>query len=150
MTAIYLGLPFPPSVNDAVVIGKSRRTGKAMAFSSDTKRRFVADADVLYIQQKRALGGRRIEGAFTYHLTLNEALRTAAMDGDNRQKYALDYLQRVGLIKNDKYAAGGSWAWGPCEYPALIGVWPFDPDIKHPSIHRVPVISAMDATHERS
>lgn len=145
MTGISLAIPFPPSVNDAVVIGKNKRTGKAMAFSSSKKRRFVSDADMLYIQQKRSLGGRSIDGAFTYHLTLNEALRHGSADGDNRQKYALDYLQRVGIIKNDKYAEGGSWAWGPCEHEALISVWPFNPDTKHPIVHgeycRVPTNS---------
>lgn len=144
MNAIYVGLPFPPSVNDSVEVGRSRKTGKAMAFSTDAKRAFVKEADGMFLQQKRALAGRKIEGLFTYHLTLNRDLRGATMDGDNRQKYALDYLQRVGIISNDKFAEGGSWAWGPCEYPALIGVFPFDPDVKEPVPHRVPATPAAE------
>lgn len=144
MTAIYLALPFPPSVNESLDIGRSKRTGKSVAFSSDTKRAFVKEADGMFLQQKRALAGQKIDGAFTYHLTLNEALRGPTMDGDNRQKYAIDFLQRVGLIANDKFAMGGSWAWGPCEHPALIGVWPFD--TKHPVHRRVPEPKPEDAS----
>lgn len=136
--AIYLALPFPPSVNESLDIGRSKTTGKSVAFSSDAKRAFVKEADGMFLQQKRSLMGRRIEGPFVYHVTLNEALRHGNADGDNRTKYALDFLQRVGLIQNDKFAMGGSWAWGPCEYPALIGVWPFDPNSKHCSVNRVP------------
>lgn len=133
--AIFLQLPFPPSVNDAVDIGRSKKTGKAVAFSSKSKDAFFKEADGYFFEQKRALIGRKIEGPFTYHLTLNESLRTPLMDGDNRQKYAIDYLQRVGLIANDKWAQGGSWAWGPCDAPAVIGVWPYNPFVPH----RVPV-----------
>src|SRR5687768_2037884 len=106
MTAIYLALPFPPSVNDAIDLGKSKSTGKIVAFESPSKRTFIRQADGMFLQQKRALAGQTIDGPFVYHLTLNEALRSPAMDGDNRQKYALDYLQRVGLITNDKFAMG--------------------------------------------
>lgn len=62
-------------------------------------------------QQKYA--GTPIKGAFTYHLILDETRWPKASDGDNRCKAPLDFLQEVGLIENDKYAAGGSWSWGP-------------------------------------
>lgn len=146
MTNIYLALPFPPSVNDAIDLGRSKATGKIVAFESPSKRAFIREADGMFLQQKRALAGAKIEGPFVYHLTLNEALRSSVMDGDNRQKYALDYLQRVGLIANDKFAMGGSWAWGPCEHPALIGVWPFDPS----KSHRVPTTPTENAADERN
>ena len=131
--AIYLALPFPPSVNDAVDFARNRSTGKVVAFSSKTKAAFVKEADAMFMQQRRSLAGKRISGPFVYHLTLNETLRDPRSDGDNRQKYVLDFLQRVELIDNDKWAEGGSWAWGPCEYPALIGIWPA-------SINRVPKV----------
>lgn len=137
--AIYLALPFPPSVNNSVDYARNKATGKVVAFQSAAKREFVREADTLFLTQKRALGGRKISGPFTYHLLLNETLRHGNADGDNRQKYALDFLQRVGLIENDKFAMGGSWAWGPCEYEAMIGVWPFDPDRQEPVSNRVPV-----------
>lgn len=133
--AIYLALPFPPSVNDAVHYGKNKRTGRLVAFSSPTKKKFFADADAMFLAQKRALAGKRIEGPFTYHITLNESLRDPRSDGDNRQKYVLDFIQRVGLIQNDKWAAGGSWAWGPCDHPALIGIWPANSSNRVPLTH---------------
>lgn len=124
-TGIYLALPFPPSTNDLLQIGRGRGHGKPVVFRSTSKNAFLKEADAMFLQQKRQLAGLRISGPFTYHLTLSEKLRTASMDGDNREKAALDFLQRVNLIDNDKYAQGGSWAWGPCEHEALIGVWPF-------------------------
>lgn len=135
--AIYLALPFPPSVNNSVDYARNKATGKVVAFQSAAKRAFLREADVLFLTQKRALIGRKIDGPFTYHLLLNESLRHGNADGDNRQKYALDFLQRVGLIANDKFAMGGSWAWGPCEHEAMIGVWPFDPNRQEPVSNRV-------------
>lgn len=147
--AIFLQIPFPPSVNNATRVGRSKATGKSVVFSSPEKRRFFAEADAYFLQQKRSLAGLKIAGPFTYHLTLNESLRTPLMDGDNRQKYAIDYLQRVGLIANDKWAQGGSWAWGPCDAPAVIGVWPYDPATKEVCIRRVSTTQA-EREHERA
>lgn len=129
--AIYLALPFPPTSNHSNVIGKSRKTGKAVVYRKDTTKDFLREADAMFLMQKRNLAGKHIDGPFTYHLTLNEDLREASFDGENRLKQAVDFLQRVGLIANDKFAMGGSWAWGPCEHPAIIGVWPYDPTTKH-------------------
>jgi Holliday junction resolvase RusA-like endonuclease len=124
--AIFLRIPMPPSVNAATRVGRSKSTGKSVVFSSPEKRKFFAEADAYFLQQKSSLMGQKIDGPFQYHLTLNEALRHGNSDGDNRGKYALDYLQRVGLIKNDKYAQGGSWKWGPCDAPAIIAVGPYE------------------------
>lgn len=140
--SIYLALPWPPSVNEANEVGTSRKTGKPVLFSGDAKRAFIKEADGMFLQQKRSLKGQSIDGPFTYHLTLNESLRTPAMDGDNRGKYALDFCQRVGLISNDKWAEGGSWAWGPCETPAMIGLWPSKPNTFHGEYCRVPEIKS--------
>lgn len=118
--SLTLHLPFPPSVNASTRAGVSK-TGKAFVYSSDKKRSFFNDADKLLMAQKRLLP---IKGEFTYHLVLNEKLRHGNADGDNRGKYALDYLERAGLIENDKLARGGSWAWGPCEHGAMISVYP--------------------------
>lgn len=120
--SFILHLPFPPSLNHANNIGKNRRTGKMQVYASPEKAKFFGDADVLFLSQKRSL--ERVAGPFTYHLILNERMRHGNADGDNRGKYCLDYLQRVGLIDNDKLAAGGSWSWGPCEFGAMISVYP--------------------------
>lgn len=121
MTTI-LHLPFPPSVNASSRIGKSKTSGKSFIFSSPEKRRFLKDADALYYVQSKGL--QCVKGKFTYHLILNETMRHGNADGDNRQKYALDFAQRVGLIENDKLAEGGSWAWGPCLHGALLSIHP--------------------------
>ena len=120
---IYLALPFPPSVNQSLDLARGKN-GKVVAFQSKAKKDFLKEADALFLTQKRALNGRSIDGPFTYHLILNEALRHGNADGDNRQKYALDFLQRCRIISNDKHAQGGSWAWGPCDHAALIAVYP--------------------------
>lgn len=120
--SFILHLPFPPSVNHANAVGKNRRTGKPMIYSDPGKKKFFRDADTLFLSQKRSL--LRVGGPFTYHLILNEEMRHGNADGDNRGKYCLDYLQRVQLIDNDKLAAGGSWSWGPCEFGAMLSVYP--------------------------
>ena len=115
---IVLHLPWPPSVNSAN--GLSRRG----YYPRKQKEKFFQDAGSLYMTQKRALMKARLEGPFTYHLILNNALRTSTMDGDNRGKYPLDFAQRVGLIENDKLAEGGSWSWGNCEHGAMLSIHP--------------------------
>lgn len=133
---ILFHLPFPPSVNHANKVGRNKRTGAATVYSGNEKQKFFKDADVMYYQQKPS---GCVKGPFTYHLILNEGLRHGNADGDNRGKYCLDYLQRVGLIENDKLAHGGSWCWGPCEHGALISVYP----------HRVPETS-NESANERA
>lgn len=123
--AAILDLPMPPSLNAVARIGKSRATGKAFVFSDRSKAAFFREAEGYYLQQKRNV--TRVDGPFTYHLTLNEAMRHPNADGDNRQKYVLDFLQRVGVIANDKYADGGSWSWGPCEHGCRISISPSQP-----------------------
>ena len=123
--AAILDLPMPPSVNEANEIGRSKRTGHIVVFSSNAKKKFFKEADSFYQLQKRSV--TRVDGHFTYHLTLNETQRHGNADGDNRQKYVLDFLQRVGVIANDKYADGGSWSWGPCEHGCRISISPSQP-----------------------
>ncbi len=120
--AAILDLPMPPSSNAVARIGKSRATGKAFVFSDRRKMTFFREAEVYFLKQKRNV--TRVDGHFTYHLTLNETQRHGNADGDNRQKYVLDFLQRVGVIANDKYADGGSWSWGPCEHGCRISISP--------------------------
>lgn len=121
MSTLLLHLPWPPSVNAATRVGRSKTTGKPVVYSSQEKKKFFRDADVLCLAT-RPRGF--VKGPFTYHLTLNRDLRHGNADGDNRQKYCLDYAQAIGLIENDKFAEGGSWSWGTCEYGALLSIRP--------------------------
>ena len=115
---IVLHLPFPPSVNEA------NKFGKRGYYPSNAKQAFVAEAEGLFLTQKRALSGLKVEGPFTYHLVLNRARRGPLADGDNRIKYPLDCAQKFGLIENDKLAEGGSWSWGECEHGAMLSIHP--------------------------
>jgi len=112
----------PPSVNASTRAGFNAYTKKPFVYKSDSLRKFFAEADQLFMTQKRTIGF--VKGPFTYHLVLNEKLRHGNADGDNRGKYALDYAERVGLIENDKLAEGGSWSWGPCEFGAMLAIFP--------------------------
>ncbi len=128
-----INLPFPPSINDANHFGRGR------VYSSPAKLAFIKDADGMFWFQKHL---KPVRGPFTYHITLNKEQRNPLSDGDNRGKYVLDYLQRVGLIDNDKLADGGSWSWGPCEYGCQVIV-------KEYELNRVPETQARSA-HERA
>jgi Holliday junction resolvase RusA-like endonuclease len=121
--SFVINLPFPPSVNDANRIGKNKRTGRMQQYPSPAKAKFNAEANGLYLMQSRHV--RNVPGPFTYHITLNEAMRRPLMDGDNRGKYVLDFLQSVGLIDDDKFAAGGSWSWGPSDEGCTVIVKEF-------------------------
>lgn len=103
-----LVLPFPPTLNHMW-----GRKGKA-TFPSKAYKTWKEEANAVFLQQKRAAGAP-IKGNFTYHLLLDEKRRARAMDGDNRNKAPLDFLQSVGMIENDKLADSGSWSWGPCD-----------------------------------
>jgi len=121
---IVLHLPWPPSVNSAN--GFSRRG----YYPRKQKETFFAEAAALFLTQKRALNGLRVDGPFTYHLILNRALRHPLADGDNRGKYPLDCAQKFGLIENDKLAEGGSWSWGECEHGAMLSIHPVTTEAK--------------------
>lgn len=123
---LILHLPFPVSVNEA------NKYSKRGYYPSNAKRDFFRDANALFLSQKRALGGSRVEGAFTYHIVLNRSQRGPLSDGDNLVKYPLDFAQRVGLIENDKLAEAGSWSWGECEHGAMLSI--------HPVSNRVPEV----------
>jgi Holliday junction resolvase RusA-like endonuclease len=115
---IVLHLPFPPSVNSA------NNYGRKGYYPSEKKVAFYRDANTLFLTQKRALRGQKVEGPFTYHIVLNRSKRRPLADGDNHLKYVLDFAQIVGLIDNDKLAEGGSWSWGDCEHGCMLSIHP--------------------------
>ena len=121
MTAHILHLPFPPSENRANRAGRNKKTGKIQFYPDRTKTRFFSDADVLMMMQRPRWF---VKGPFTYHLILNDQMRHGNSDGQNRQKYVLDYIQAIGLIENDKFAEGGSWSWGSCEHGSMLSIHP--------------------------
>lgn len=108
---VTLYLPFPPTLNHTNGLGVSK-SGKPYVYSKQNLKKFKADAHVMYLQQRKKCG-EPIRGYFTYHVVLDQAQRSPVMDGQNRDKYVLDFLQDVGLIENDKLSDGGGWTWGP-------------------------------------
>lgn len=101
-------LPFPPSTN------RLTRYGSGNAYVSPQYAKWRAAAEAAFLEQKRDCG-TPIIGGFRYHITLDEKKRRSNMDGDNRQKAVLDFLQAMGVIENDALANAGSWSWGPTE-----------------------------------
>lgn len=110
---VTLTLPFPPTLNHSKGIGK-RKNGSAYMYLRDHTRKFIDDAMVCYLQQRKTCG-TPIKGNFTYHMVLDEKKRKVARDGSNRDKHVLDFLQSIKLIEDDKLADAGSWSWGPIE-----------------------------------
>ena len=104
---VTLSLPFPPSQN-----GLFSNFGRKRV-RSERYLNWEGEAYFAFLEQKKECG-RPIKGNFTYHLVLDEGKR-ANRDGDNFNKAVLDFLQKFGLIENDKFADAGSWSWGPCD-----------------------------------
>lgn len=109
---VVLDLPFPPSANRLTRHGVQR--GKLVSYSDAAYTSWRNEANGMFLRQRKS-AGTPVDGAFTYHLVLDEKRWPKASDGDNRQKAVLDFLQAVGLIEDDKYAAGGGWSWGPVD-----------------------------------
>ena len=109
-----LTLPMPPSVNELHTNGNGRR------FRSKAYMDWLKQAEGMFLTQKRTYG-QPVDGHFTYHVILDETKRGLGVQGDRYakdgsnydSKALLDFLQHVGVIKNDKYADAGSWSWGP-------------------------------------
>ncbi len=101
-----LELPFPISKNAL------RGYGRGNVFHSKEYKAWIAEADGMFLQQKKSCG-EPILDHFKYHIALDWSRRTTANDGQNYTECVLDFLQRVKLIENDKFADGGTWDWAP-------------------------------------
>jgi Holliday junction resolvase RusA-like endonuclease len=95
-------LPMPPSLNAIW------RYGKGRAFKSERYRVWLRAADNEFLQHRKKW--LPVAGNFRVHITLNDKRRRG--DADNRIKALLDFLQRVGLIENDKLCDGVTAEWG--------------------------------------
>lgn len=105
---IAIALPFPPSVN-RIWRSKSYGAGKAPGHYLDPRYatwKRVCDNEVMAMRPRP-----RVEGRFHVTLILNEKKR-ANRDADNFAKAPLDFLQRAGVIENDKLADSVSIRWG--------------------------------------
>lgn len=102
-----LALPMPPSVN---AIWRSRRghNGKPSFYLDRRYEIWKRACDNLVL----AMGKHKpkVKGRFAVIITLNEAKRRG--DADNRAKATMDFLQRAGVIENDKLADSVTIKWG--------------------------------------
>jgi hypothetical protein len=111
-----LWLPFPISTNQIWDYGKAR------VFTSTAYKRWIADADSAYLQQKRGLPKDPIEGKFAASIIL-DVERFGSMDGDNGVKCILDFIsKRVQLVSNDKNLWSLTLGWGSAPNGCTIQV----------------------------
>lgn len=106
-----IALPFPPSVNS---IWRSRigKGGKPRFFLDPKYEAWKKASDgAFYAAHPRP---KSVAGAFVVSIVLDHgsSLRRLGADVDNRAKAVLDWLQRVKLIEDDKFAEKVTIEWG--------------------------------------
>jgi Holliday junction resolvase RusA-like endonuclease len=106
MTTIDLAMP--PSVNSIWRINRFRNK----PYLSERYKTWKRDSDNRYLANKKTW--LPVKGHFSARITLDEKRRRNS-DADNRIKCLLDFLQRVGLIENDKLCDSltVTWGWAP-------------------------------------
>ena len=93
---ITLDLPIPPSAN------RIWMSGSARTVLSDAYKDWKRAADQFALAQLGAGHREPISGPFCVTITLDRK-RNGRGDPDNRIKPTLDYLQRAGVVANDKH-----------------------------------------------
>jgi hypothetical protein len=98
--ACVIDLPLPPSVN---------RFMAKLGNRSPVVKVWVRDADAHFISQMKNL--RNIIGPYEIEITWS-AMRRGISDIGNREKALSDWLQRVGLVENDRMCERMTLLWG--------------------------------------
>ncbi len=113
---ITLALPFPVSTNAIWRSGRNPKTGKVCVFRQKRYLGWAKAAEGFFYEQQ---GNRlpKIHGHFRAHIVLSDKHR-GNRDADNFCKSPLDFLQRVGLVTNDKLCDRTTVEWGHVEAPA--------------------------------
>ncbi len=107
-----VNLPFPPSTN------RLWRTSYNRVHISTEYARWKRTADGMFYEQFSNKRPQRIEFLFTIHIVLGRQFRGGSngragyTDGDNRTKAVLDWCQRAGLVKDDKFCEAWPGEWG--------------------------------------
>lgn len=110
-----IDLPFPPSVNR---IWRSSNRQKKKVYLDPTYVAWIKSADlhVMAIRPKP----QRVSGRYEIEIILDQLQRKKRGDAGNYEKCVSDYLQRIELIDNDKFADQVLIRWG--EAPAGVRV----------------------------
>lgn len=109
-TGLILELPLPPSVNR--MMAKLGNRSPAIV-------KWTRLADGYTYQQKRWINQHKITGPFRIHITWTKA-EQGKSDIDNRIKPLLDYLQRIGVIENDKMCRVMTVSYGETNYGCRV------------------------------
>lgn len=99
---IVLHLPYPPSINRIWRASAVIKSGSQKVHLAPTYKAWKQEADALLMTQ-RGWMMHRITGLFSLDLALCPPKGQQRGDLDNRIKAALDFLQRVTVIANDKH-----------------------------------------------
>ena len=109
MIRVCIDLPFPPSVNALWKMGRSRR-GRRIMYRSKPYISWLRQADIEWMVQKPRGPFKTIEGPFKIRIMLSRPDRRSR-DSDNYSKAPQDWLQRAGIIKNDKNSLETRIGW---------------------------------------
>lgn len=119
---VTIEVPMPPSVNQIWRARRSARNGKPSFYLDARYATWKRAADNIILA---TVPRPRIMGHFEVTIVLNAEKRRG--DADNRAKAAMDFLQRAGVIENDKLANSVTTVWGFAPTGCRIEVWPSDP-----------------------
>lgn len=109
MAALVIDLPRPPSVN-AIWRSRTGANGKPQYYLDKRYATWKRAADNLCM----AKGWRKqaLKGPFKAIITIDSTRRNLNSDIDNRAKAVLDFLERAGIIENDKLCEKVAVQWG--------------------------------------
>jgi Holliday junction resolvase RusA-like endonuclease len=105
---MVLDLPFPPSVNR--LWRSSGKDASSRVYLAPGYVRWKKTADAL-MYTNRGWQSQRVSGYFTADILVCPPKGHPRGDLDNRVKAILDYLQRVGIIADDKYCQRLTIEW---------------------------------------
>lgn len=116
---ITLDLPLPPSVNEF----EHDKRGRPLGNRSSKVQRWIKLADAWLYGRLR---GANIKGPYLIHVTWS-ASQFRKFDVSNRLKALEDYLERIGVIENDRECWDLHARWGDVDKDwCRVEIWPKD------------------------
>lgn len=114
-----IDLPFPISTNRIWRRGTNPYSRKPVTYLSPEYKTWRKTADNLVLSQRI----KPVKGPFSAQIVLDKSKR-ARRDCDNYTKSTLDFLQRAGIIENDRLAEQVTVSWGDAPTGARITLTP--------------------------
>lgn len=94
MTAFAISIPFPPSKN------ASHGYGRGRVYRSKKYLDWIKEANAIYLQSGLNKGRKPIPGKFNLDIAYSD--KAIRIDAQNIIDATCDWLQEVGIVKNDK------------------------------------------------